>query len=100
MAAQPSYAPAPTYAATQPSTTPAVVSQANGYVPGIDGMLSQVSGALVQQAKTQILPVLQQDRELQRTIGKAAGREIAKPLWVIAGVAAIYVGWRVFHVEE
>lgn len=72
----------------------------DGRITGVDGMLNQIAGALADQAGPMIardvLPILQQDRALQREVGSAAGREMAKPLWVLAGVAALYVGWRVW----
>lgn len=85
----PTMAPAPA-----PTSAPAPVTVgADGRISGIDGMLDQISGALLRQAKTEILPTLQNDRELQTTVGRAIGKSLANPLWVMAGVAAVYVGW-------
>lgn len=86
--------PAPS--STAPSSPPITVDS-NGYIHGIDGMLDQISGALLRQARTEILPTLQNDRALQTTIGRAAGKALAKPLWVIAGIAAVYVGWTIWQ---
>lgn len=76
--------------ATQPSSAPPITVGSNGRIAGIDGMLDQVAEAMARQAgpmiRRDLLPVLQQDRGLQRTIGAAAGREIAKPLWLL-GIA-------------
>lgn len=83
---------APPAAATPPSAEIRV--GADGYVHGIDGMLDQIASALMRQARTEILPTLQRDRTLQATIGAAAGRELARPLWALAGIAAAYVGWQ------
>jgi hypothetical protein len=67
----------------------------NGYISNIDGMLSQVSGALMREAKVHLLPELQQDKALQETVGRAIGREIAKPLWIgaiaITAAAAVVI---------
>lgn len=105
VAAAPANTSATVTPATTSSATPAASSNisvgANGYIHGIDGMLDQISGALLRQAKTEILPTLQNDRELQMTVGRAAGKAMAKPLWVIAGVAAVYVGWVIWtHNDE
>lgn len=55
-----------------------------GYIHGIDGMLQQVARAFVGEA----MPHVQGDREMQARVGRAIGQEVAKPLWVLAGVAA------------
>lgn len=92
-----------TTASSTTSTTPSssdVSVGANGYIHGIDGMLDQISGALLRQAKTEILPTLQNDRALQETIGRAAGKAMAKPLWVIAGIAAVFVGWTIWQTSD
>ncbi len=80
------------HSAAQTQAAPAVGT--DGYIHGIDGLLNQISGALVRQAKTEILPTLQSDTAFQRTVGSAVGAEIAKPLWFLFGVAAIYAGWK------
>lgn len=56
----------------------------HGYIHGIDGMLQQVARAFVGEA----MPHVQGDREMQARVGRAIGQEVAKPLWVLAGVAA------------
>lgn len=58
-----------------------------GYIHGIDGMLSQVAGALVGQA----MPHVSADHEMQARVGRAIGQEIAKPLWTIAAVGGAAV---------
>lgn len=91
------YAPAPTFhggLAPAGQASPEAAVGPDGHVYGIDGMLDQVAGALARQARTELLPAIQADRELQETIGRAAGREVAKPLWILAGLAAVYVGYR------
>lgn len=103
-AAYPAGQVAPTPPATPPVTPPTADVRVgeNGYIHGIDGMLDQISGALVRQA----LPIIQRDKDLQVTVGGAigtsAGRVLAQPLWIIAGIAAVYVGWQIFkpHTRE
>lgn len=75
-----------------PSPAPIYVGS-NGYIHGIDGMLDQISGALVKQA----MPIIQQDRSMQETIGYGAGKALAKPLWVLSGIAAVWVGWQIYQ---
>lgn len=55
-----------------------------GYIHGIDGMLQQVARAFMGEA----MPHVTADREMQARVGRAIGQEVAKPLWVLAGVAA------------
>lgn len=84
-----------------PTTSPASSDLATTPVPApVGSVLDQFAAALATQARAQLLPALQSDRELQRTVGAAMGREIAKPLWVLAGVAAVYVGWRIYHARD
>ena len=67
----------------------------NGYIHGVDGMLDQIGGALMKHAGPMIvrdvLPAVQQDKQLQVTIGAAMGQSIAEQLqpWIIVGVGAI-----------
>lgn len=93
--------PAPVPAAPPPAAaTPAssdIRVGANGYIYGIDGMLDQIAGACMRQAKTELLPVIQQDYKMQATVGRAAGAAMARPLWVIAGIAAVYVGYKIYQ---
>jgi len=71
----------------------------DGSVTGIDGFLNQVSGSLssqlIPQFKAEILPILLQDHKMQRTVGQGIGDSIAGPLWALAGVAGVYVAWRI-----
>lgn len=55
-----------------------------GYIHGIDGMLQQVARAFMGEA----MPHVTADSEMQARVGRAIGQEVAKPLWVLAGVAA------------
>lgn len=83
--------------ATAPQTTPSVpqpLVAENGYIYGIDGMLDQICGAIARQGKAEWLPVLQQDKALQTTIGAGIGRELAKPLWVLVFLFAGYIGYK------
>lgn len=76
---------------------PAIRAGENGRIEGIDGMLSQISGALAREfvpvIKSEVLPQIQQDREMQRTIGAAAGAAIADKLkpYVIALTGGVLV---------
>lgn len=80
-----------------PAPTPTATPDPTGRIPGIDGMLDQVAAAVARQAaplvRTEILPVLQADRELQRTVGAAAGQAAATKLWpwFAVGAAALVV---------
>jgi len=87
-----------------PLAAPPVTMDAAGRLVGVDGVLNQVAGAVAAQAARVLLPPLQADRELQRTIGAAAGRAIyreARPVvWTVAGAilatcgVLIYRAWR------
>lgn len=72
----------------------------DGRISGIDGMLDQISGSLAKQVvpllRTEILPILQNDLRLQATIGAAVGREVARPLWALVAIAALYGGWKIY----
>lgn len=70
-----------------------IVVGEDGYIHGIDGMLNQVARAFVGQA----MPVVQQDREMQARVGAAIGAELARPVWLLAGVAAAYVAWQIYQ---
>lgn len=89
-----------------PSTqTPPAAS--DGRIPGIDGMLDQVAAAVARQAapviRTELLPVVLADRELQRTVGSAAGKAFAQAVWPwlalgsvsLASLAAMYAWHRI-----
>jgi hypothetical protein len=78
-----------------PDPAPIVV-RADGSIAGIDGMLDQIGGALARQFRTELWPVIRADQALQQHVGRAVGRELAKPLWVLAGVVGLYVGWKVY----
>ncbi len=67
-------------AAPAPVQTPAPTQTADGRVPGIDGMLDQVSAALVKQVSA--------DKELQITVGAAAGRALGVVL-----LEGLFIGW-------
>lgn len=79
------------------TTDPApIVVRSDGSIAGIDGMLDQIGGALVRQFRTELWPVVRADTQLQQTVGSAAGRELAKPLWALAIIAGVYVGWKIY----
>jgi hypothetical protein len=83
---------------TPSTTTPATPTVAeNGYIYGIDGMLDQICGALARQGRSEWLPVLQRDTDLQARVGAGIGRELAKPLWILTFVAIGYVGYKIWR---
>lgn len=74
----------------------------DGRIVGIDPILDQIAQAAARQAipiiqqtlppllRNDVLPILQRDKELQRTIGEAAGRAAAreiKPWMILIGVS-------------
>lgn len=89
-----------------PSTQPPPAAS-DGRIPGIDGMLDQVAAAVARQAapviRTELLPVVLADRELQRTVGSAAGKAFAQAVWPwlalgsvsLASLAAMYAWHRI-----
>jgi hypothetical protein len=81
----------PAAQASSPSSAPSVGVDSTGRITGVDGMLDQIASALAGQVRTQLLPVVQQDRDLQRTIGAAAGQAAAQELkpWVVLGAGAL-----------
>lgn len=60
----------------------------NGSISGIDGMLNQVAGAVTRQVREQILPVVQNDRDMQRNLARGLGEGIGDKLSPAAMVAA------------
>jgi hypothetical protein len=77
---------------------------ADGRIAGIDGVLDQIAGAVTRQVvpvlQNTVLPILQRDKEMQRTIGEGIGRGAVKALrpilWIIAGSVAViaYAYWQ------
>lgn len=65
-----------------------IALRSNGSISGIDGMLDQVAGAVTKQVRAQILPVVQQDRELQRNLARGLGEGLGDKLSPAAMVAA------------
>lgn len=65
----------------------------SGRIAGVDGVLNQVAEALARQAgpmlRNEILPVLQRDRAMQRTIGAAAGAAIGRKLAPYAALSTL-----------
>lgn len=102
-AAQPT---TPVPAATPVLSGPPVAPRftADGRIAGIDGVLDQIAGAVTRQVvpvlQNTVLPILQRDKDLQRTIGEGIGRgavQALRPiLWVMAGslVVIAYAYWR------
>lgn len=90
-------------ATTAPSTT-AATNGANiglaedGRIRGIDGMLDQVAGAAMRQARIELWPAWQADTAMQRTVGDAVGRGIGRGAadalapWVAIGATSLAVG--------
>lgn len=73
----------------------------DGSIPALQGVINQASGSLAQQLipviRNEVLPVLQNDRELQLTIGRGAGEEIAKPLWLMVVMVGGYITWQMLE---
>ena len=100
-AAQATAAPVPP-ASTPTATAPKFT--ADGRIAGIDGVLDQIAGAVTRQVvpvlQNTVLPILQRDKDLQRTVGEGIGRGAVKALrpilWVMAGsvVVIAYAYWR------
>ena len=65
-------------------TTPANLLNVNldgeGRIPGLNGIMDQITAALVRQVRLQILPTVVNDKEFQRTVGAAAGVAMADRL--------------------
>lgn len=65
----------------------------DGRIAGIDGMLNQIAAALAAQAiprvRQELLPPILADREMQATIGRAAGEAVARKLRPYAVVGAL-----------
>jgi hypothetical protein len=80
-----------------PPTSPPVTIGPDGRIVGIEGILDQIAqaaarqaGPLIQQAvppilRDTVLPILSRDKEMQRTVGAAAGQAAVKEIkpWVI-----------------
>lgn len=66
----------------------------DGRIRGIDGMLNQVAGAAMRQARVELWPAWQADTAMQRTVGEAVGRGAASTLapWVALGATSLAVG--------
>lgn len=80
-----------------PTTVPATADvglDADGRIRGIDGMLDQVAGAAMRQARVELWPAWQADTAMQRTVGEAVGRGAASALapWVALGATSLAVG--------
>lgn len=90
---------AATPALPPPTPRSSIQFDARGRLVGIDGVLDQISESLAKQA-VHLLPLLQADKELQRTIGRAAGeaaaRKLEPVLWIIAGTLGViaYSQWK------
>ena len=82
---------------TVPATVPTTADvglDADGRIRGIDGMLDQVAGAAMRQARVELWPAWQADTAMQRTVGEAVGRGAASTLapWVALGATSLAVG--------
>ena len=60
----------------------------DGRIAGLNGIMDQIAAAVVRQLRVQLLPSIVNDKELQRTVGEAAGIALADRLWPFAAVAA------------
>lgn len=79
---------------SSPPELPDIRYNPDGSIEGIDGLLDQIAAAVAQRfipiLRHELLPVLQEDRELQMRIGRGIGREIARPLWAMAIGGVLY----------
>lgn len=57
-----------------------------------EDVLGQVARAFIGQA----MPEISRDRAMQATVGQAIGAEVAKPLWIAAGVGTAFLAWYVY----
>ncbi len=83
---------------------PSIDIAPDGRLSGVDGLLDQISAALMRQVgpivTNDVLPALQQDRELQRILGEGIGRgvgqKLAGPAWLLAGSVGVLAvaAWR------
>lgn len=91
---QPTPTTVPTTVTTTVPTTADVGLDADGRIRGIDGMLDQVAGAAMRQARVELWPAWQADTAMQRTVGEAVGRGAASALapWVALGATSLAVG--------
>jgi len=94
----------PTSAPTPIQMTREIQFDKNGRLVGVDGVLDQVSAALGRQAepilRNTILPTLRADRELQRTVGAAAGKALArelKPFFFVITGAVLFIAWNSYR---
>lgn len=100
-------APANTTHVPATDAAPEVGVRPDGSITGIDGMLDQISASLARQIvpaiRDTVVPVLQNDRQLQTTVGRAAGaeigRQLAGPLWTLAIIAGVYAGWKIYRLS-
>jgi hypothetical protein len=76
---------------------PPIYVRPDGSISGIEGMLDQITSSLVRQVRVELLPVLQADKNLQATLGQGIGSEVAKPIWVLVGIAGAYAVWKVYR---
>lgn len=82
-------------------TLPDIRYNADGSIAGIDGLLDQIASAVARRfvpiLREEILPTLQEDREMQMRIGRGIGREVAMPLWAMVVGGAIYGGIKLYE---
>lgn len=55
---------------------------------GVGAMVDEVAGSVARQVRAQILPVVQQDKELQRNLARGLGEGLGEKLSPAAMVAA------------
>jgi hypothetical protein len=83
---------------TPTPTLPDIQLHADGSISGINGLLDQISASLGRQIvpmlRHEILPIIQNDRDMQAQLGRAIGRQLALPLWLLLGSGAVYVAYR------
>lgn len=82
-------------------TLPDIRFNPDGSIEGIDGLLNQIATSIgkkiIPMLRHELLPVLQEDSEMQMRIGRGIGREIAMPLWALAIGGALYGGMKLYE---
>jgi hypothetical protein len=104
----PAPAPAPVGHTIATTSAPDLRFGSDGRIVGLDAVLDQIVGAVGRQVTPLVrdvaLPIIQRDKELQKTVGAAAGKALAqelKPfLWVGLGLLVIIAAGRIIRPDD